>query len=108
MLRYISTKFSYACFPVSLNLPIYSLIYYIIQELLKAFLLNLSSESAQVRRTAATCIVSICRNCRKPKAFIMETLNTLVGENYNAYTVISLVIFSCNFVIFNSLSLQIL
>lgn len=51
-----------------------------VKELLKAFLLNLSSDSAQVRRTAASCIVSICQNCRKPKAFIMETLNTLVDS----------------------------
>lgn len=51
-----------------------------VKELLKAFLQNLSSESAQVRRTAATCIVSICLNCRKPKVFLMETLNTLVDS----------------------------
>jgi len=49
------------------------------QGLLKAFLQNLSSSSAVVRRTAASSIVTVCLNCRKPHVFISYILNTLLG-----------------------------
>jgi huntingtin len=50
------------------------------QGLLKAFLQNLSSHSAVVRRTAAASILTVCLNCRKPHVFISYILNTLLGQ----------------------------
>jgi hypothetical protein len=58
----------------------WSLLHSLFQNLLKAFLQNLSSSSAVVRRTAAASIVTICLNCRKPHVFISYILNTLLGQ----------------------------
>ncbi|XP_066998979.2 huntingtin [Anabrus simplex] len=49
-----------------------------VKGLLKAFLQNLSSSSAVVRRTAATSILAICVHCRKPHVFISYILNILL------------------------------
>ncbi|KAK7793413.1 hypothetical protein R5R35_014313 [Gryllus longicercus] len=49
-----------------------------IKSLLKAFLHNLSSPSAVVRRTAACSILAICIHCRKPHVFITYVMNTLL------------------------------
>ncbi|KDR16213.1 huntingtin [Zootermopsis nevadensis] len=49
-----------------------------VKGLLKAFLQNLSSSSAVVRRTAAASILTICLNCRKPHVFFSYILNTLL------------------------------
>ncbi|XP_049777630.1 huntingtin [Schistocerca cancellata] len=49
-----------------------------IKNLLKAFLHNLSSNSAVVRRTAAASILALCVYCRKPHVFLSYTLNILM------------------------------
>ncbi|XP_069698723.1 huntingtin isoform X2 [Periplaneta americana] len=49
-----------------------------VKGLLKAFLQNLSSSSAVVRRTAAASILTVCLHCRKPHVFLSYILNTLL------------------------------
>lgn len=49
------------------------------QALLKSFLKNIANESAVIRRTTTTNVLSICRNCRKPSVFLIFCLNYLLG-----------------------------
>lgn len=49
------------------------------QVLLKVFLKNLSSDSVEIRRAAASSIAAICRYSRKPEYFFAHVLNTLLG-----------------------------
>uniref|UniRef100_A0A1Y1K0T3 Huntingtin n=1 Tax=Photinus pyralis TaxID=7054 RepID=A0A1Y1K0T3_PHOPY len=49
-----------------------------IKALMKAFLNNISNSSAVIRRTAITCILALCLNCRKPYVFVTYTLNNLL------------------------------
>lgn len=49
------------------------------QALLKAFFGNIGSPSAVTRRSAASCILTICLNCRKPPIFINYVANNVTG-----------------------------
>ncbi|XP_018571399.1 huntingtin [Anoplophora glabripennis] len=51
-----------------------------IKSLLKAFLSNCTNQSAVIRRTTSSCILSICMNCRKPYNFIIYCLNYLLDS----------------------------
>lgn len=53
-----------------------------IKNLLKVFLQNLSSSNAVIRRSSASCIITIVRYCRKPYVFNSYVLNTLLGRIY--------------------------
>ncbi|KAL0277158.1 UNVERIFIED_CONTAM: hypothetical protein PYX00_004532 [Menopon gallinae] len=65
-----------------------------IKALLKAFFHNLSSNNAVIRRTAAACINSTVRYCRKPHVFNSYVLNTLldnivpVNEENSSYLIL--------------------
>lgn len=83
----MSMYFMCTCMFVHTCVCIYNLILIFIcvygfQKLLKAFLMNLSSDVTVVRRTAATSILSICLHCRKPNVFLTYTLNTLIGKGF--------------------------
>ncbi|KAF5303786.1 hypothetical protein FQR65_LT08121 [Abscondita terminalis] len=49
-----------------------------IKALLRAFLNNISNNSAVIRRTTINCILSTCLNCKKPYVFITYILNHLL------------------------------
>ncbi|CAH1155948.1 unnamed protein product [Phaedon cochleariae] len=46
--------------------------------LLKAFLNNVTNESAVMRRTNTSCILTICEHCKKPNVFTMYCFNYLL------------------------------
>ncbi|XP_078717925.1 huntingtin isoform X2 [Lampetra fluviatilis] len=50
-----------------------------IKTLLRAFVLNLKSGSAAMRRAASTCAVAVCQHSRRPHAFYAWLLSVLLG-----------------------------
>lgn len=53
-----------------------------LQTLLKAFLRNLNSDSIEIRRAAAFCLITICEFSRKPQFFFSHLISILLG-NFN-------------------------
>lgn len=51
-----------------------------IKTLLKALFSNVAHNSPSIRRSTASCILTICLNCRKPYVFITYALNNILGE----------------------------
>ncbi|XP_065352177.1 huntingtin isoform X1 [Cloeon dipterum] len=51
-----------------------------IKMLLKTLLANLNQVSAVARRTAASCILSICLNCKKPPMFLSWSLTSVLSS----------------------------
>ncbi|KAF5273906.1 hypothetical protein FQA39_LY01021 [Lamprigera yunnana] len=49
-----------------------------IKSLLRAFVNNISNNSAVIRRTMINCVLSTCVNCKKPYIFITYILNNLL------------------------------
>nr|XP_023020492.1 huntingtin [Leptinotarsa decemlineata] len=51
-----------------------------IKILLKAFLANISNESAVIRRTNINCILTVCAHCRKPDILLSYCLSYLLDQ----------------------------
>ncbi|XP_063922689.1 huntingtin isoform X2 [Zophobas morio] len=65
-----------------------------IKGLLKGFLKNISSPSAVIRRSATSCVMHVCLNCKKPRVFIMYVMNHLldllipINENQSTHLIL--------------------
>ena len=63
------------------------------QILLRAFLANVSSPSAVMRRTSAKCIVCVCENVRQPTPFFSWSFYSVIGLSVSVDNGFFLVVF---------------
>ncbi|XP_008191527.2 huntingtin [Tribolium castaneum] len=65
-----------------------------IKDLLKGFLKNISHSSPVIRRSATTCVLNVCLNCRKPSIFMAYVINYLldllipVSDNQSSFLIL--------------------